>query len=479
MSVFRLAQRIYMLVYFKELRMNPRTNIKLPEPLAKRIIEFATNEKTVRAYFEKNTAGEGRRYCTLNKFSLELSRDVKEFAKHAYQQLGVSEFIEEHMFGNLIGVNESGGSVHRHQDPRHDNGYYHIRFNFLLQKPTVGGNPIINDVEYEIQEGQSWINYASEWWHASTPVVGNTPRVVLSLGAYVHPNVVETITKKLHDNTLIDYDYSRVIRPQEDSYDIYAMKNLKADMGWTPREFPKKLLKFDNAIGILPRDSQKDLTQLLQIDYTNIENKWKEAWSLGYTNIISLVDIITPHFTNEPNQNISGHVPDTGYYGYPNMWGIMSTFSYNPPEVIFTNVFHELMHWKLLALGFGTGPNTFFPTTREFILNDESELCWSIVNSYADTAQGMVGFKATDRPVSASLHAYVSFLGVAYSYVQFLKINPNSEIARYKANQWGERFEKSFNELLKVGKFTPKGEQLMKGLGLWTADFYKEYKDVL
>ena len=133
------------------------------------------------------------------------------------------------------------------------------------------------------------------------------------------------------------------------------------------------------------------------------------------------------------------------------------------------------MHWKLLALGFGTGPNTFFPTTKDFILNDESELCWSIVNSYADTAQPAVGNKPTNRPVSASLHAYVSFLGVAYSYVQFLKVKPNSNVAKVKAKQWGSRFDKSFNELLKVGKFTDNGEQLMKGLGKWTSDFYKEY----
>lgn len=458
--------------------MNPRTNITVPNILKEKILKFALGNESTN-YFSLNNAGMGRRYCPLNEYNHPLTEEVKVFSKYAYQQLGVSEFIEEHMFGNFIGINESGGSVHRHQDPRHDNGYYHLRLNFLLQKPAVGGNPLINDVEYEINEGESWINYASEWWHASTPVKGSNPRVVLSLGAYVHPDVVATITKKLNDNTLLDYDYSRVIRPQEDLYDIQVMRNLKVKMGWSLFEFPKKLLKFDNSICMLPFNTKQDLEKLLNVDYLQIENKWKEAWSIGYTNIISLVDIITPHFTNEPDKNISGHVPDTAYYGYPNAWGIMSTFSNNPPEVIFTNVFHELMHWKLLALGFGVGPNKFFPTTQEFILNDESELCWSIVNSYQDTAQAMVGFKATDRPVSASLHAYVSFLGVAYSYVQFLKINPHSDIAQFKTKQWGDRFEKSFSELLKVGKFTPKGEQLMKGLGLWTADFYKEYKDVL
>lgn len=456
--------------------MNPRMNVKLPESLAKRIIEFATNDNTVRAYFEKNAIGEGRRYCTLNKFSLDLSRDVREFAKNAYRQIGIDNFIEEHMYGNFIGVNLTGGNVHQHTDPRHDNGYHHIRLNFLIQKPEIGGNPVIDGVEYSIGEGQSWINYASEWWHGSTPVSGNRYRIVLSLGAYVSPEMLQKITDKLYmDDTVIDY--SRVLRPQEDRYDVGIMTMLKQKMGGKYYQYPKKLMKFDEKICILPRHRVDNITKILSYDYEKTQNSWKNAWSLGYENITSLVDIITPD--NELRQNISGHVPSPGEYGYPNAWGIMSTFSTQSEEVIFTNIFHELMHWKLLALGFGTGPNTFFPTTKEFILNDESELCWSIVNSYADTAQPMVGNKPTDRPVSASLHAYLSFLGVAYSYVQFLKIKPNSEAGREKTKQWGSRFEKSFGELLKVGRFTPKGEQLMAGVAQWTADFYKEYKEVL
>lgn len=454
--------------------MNPRMNVKLPESLAKRIIEFATNDNTVRAYFEKNAIGEGRRYCTLNKFSLDLSRDVREFAKYAYQQIGVDEFIEEHMFGNFIGVNTHGGNVHQHTDPRHENGHYHIRLNFLVQKPKIGGNPVIDSVEYPLEEGDSWINYASEWWHASTPVDGDRHRIVLSLGAYIDPKVVQKITDKINNADLDNVDYSRVLRPQEDLYDIRFMLDAKKKAGWQKYQYPSSLLKFNNSICMLPRDNPSEIQNIKNINYEYLENHWKSSWQLGYNNIVSLVDIFTPHFSSNENKNISGHVNNPGKYGYPHTWGIMCTFT-SDSSVIFTNIFHELMHWKLLALGFGTGPNQFFPTTKEFILNDESELCWSIVNSYNDTAQAAVGNKATDRPVSASLHAYVSFLGVAYGYVQFLKHDKNDLNAVIKTKQWGERFEKSFSELLKVGKFTDKGEQLMKGLAVWTADFYKEY----
>jgi hypothetical protein len=45
-----------------------------------------------------------------------------------------------------------------------------------------------------MEEGQGWINLASEWLHGSTPVIGTKPRVVLSLGAYVHPGAIKYIT---------------------------------------------------------------------------------------------------------------------------------------------------------------------------------------------------------------------------------------------------------------------------------------------
>jgi hypothetical protein len=459
--------------------MNPRMNVKLPPELSKRIVDFALTDEGLQ-YFQKNDLGVQRRYCTLNSFPhLQITQDVKKFAKIAYKQIGVGEFIEEHEFGNFVGVNLTGGNVHPHTDSRHSNGYYHLRLNFLIQKPTIGGNPVIDHIEYEIEEGSSWINYASEWLHSSTPVEGDRYRVVLSLGAYVHPDVVEKITEKLNRTTesvvTSNIDYSRVIRPQEDMYDVMVMQKLKEAQGWKVYEYPETLLKFDGRICVIPQD-QRRLNNVLQYNYSDTTQRWKSAYPLGYKNITSLVDIINPHFTNA-NENISGHIIDTDKYGYYNTWGIISTFG-DDPSVVFTNIFHELMHWKLLALGFGTGPNTFFPTTKDFILNDETELCWSIVNSYKDTAQAAVNNKATDRPVSASLHAYVSFLGVAYSYVQFLKKNPNNWVAREKSKLWGSRFDKSFNELLKVGKFTDKGEQLMKGLADWTVDFYKEYSRI-
>ena len=130
---------------------------------------------------------------------MPLSKDIDDFSKYAYREIGIPSFRHEHMFGNFIGVNYEGGAVHEHSDPRNEKGFIHTRFNFLAQKPEQGGIPIINGIEYPMEEGQGWINLASEWLHASTPVVGIRPRIVLSLGAYVHPGLIKYITDTMEN----------------------------------------------------------------------------------------------------------------------------------------------------------------------------------------------------------------------------------------------------------------------------------------
>jgi hypothetical protein len=265
-------------------------------------------------------------------------------------------------------------------------------------------------------------------------------------------------------------DYSRILQPQEDGYDVEQFKKIKEVNGYKPEYFPPSMLRFDSRVVVMPTD-EESYNNLLAYNFAHLEDYYRRGYSTGYNCLTTLLDVFVPVFT--PDNNISGQL-DGDSCLYPNSWVIRCTMHDNP-AVTFTNLIHELMHWKLVALGFGTGANTFFPTTKQFILNETDELCWSIVNSYDNTAQAAVGNKATDRPVSAAIHAYLSFLSVAYSYVQFLKIDPNNGEARFKAKQWGERFDKSLNEIWKVGRFTPEGYRLMYGITNWTSDFFREY----
>jgi hypothetical protein len=273
---------------------------------------------------------------------------------------------------------------------------------------------------------------------------------------------------------LDDIQYDRVLQPQEDGYDIQVFQEIKKSKGYVPVDYPSSMVKFHGKVAVLPK-SERDVSYLNNINFERIANYYSATWSLGYKNIRELVDAYVPDI-NE-NDNISGQY-DGEEFGHPGAWAIMSTLTVQNPAATFANLIHELMHWKLVALGFGNKANVFFPTTQEFILNHESELCWSIVNSYADTAQAAVGNKPTNRPVSASLHAYLSFLGVAYTHSQILKIDPTNNESSFKMQRWGTRFDKCLDEIWKVGKFTPKGQRLMMGVSNWTSDFFYEARQV-
>ena len=271
-----------------------------------------------------------------------------------------------------------------------------------------------------------------------------------------------------------DIDYSRILQPQEDGYDIDVFTKIKKNNGYVPVEYPSSMTKFHGKVAIVPR-SEQDYQTIKTLDFESFANIYQQVWPLGYNNVRGLVDVIVPNL--EVGQNYSGQ-HDGNEFGHPGAWAIMTSIDQYNPVAALANLVHELMHWKLVALGFGTGANTFFPTTEEFILNHESELCLSIVNSYANTAQPAVGNKPTNRPVSASLHAYLSFLGVAHTHIHNLKYEPDNGESRYKAQLWGSRFDKCLDELWKVGKFTPQGQRLMLGVSKWTADFFYDAKQI-
>lgn len=175
--------------------MNPRFNVTLPTTLRNDIIEFALDSR-YKNYFTLNGNSGLRRFCITDKFpDLKITQDLQQFSKLAYATIGVEDFEKEHMFGNFIGVNHHGGNVHQHKDPRNEKGFIHTRLNFLVQKPDAGGNPVIDGIEYTMEEGNAWLNLASEWLHSSTVVEGNTPRIVLSMGAYIHPAIIENLQK--------------------------------------------------------------------------------------------------------------------------------------------------------------------------------------------------------------------------------------------------------------------------------------------
>jgi hypothetical protein len=174
-----------------------KTNILLNRKVKSLLLDFVENNHGDKKYFRQN--GNARRFCILNQTDTPITDLMMEYRKEVFRNFGIPTFEEEPMFGIFLGVNTETGFVHEHTDPAKP-GYYHVRLNFLVSKPFDGGMPVINGEEFEIEEDQCWINLASEWKHNSTPVVGDRPRIVLSLGALVEKTKVDYILKVMGIN---------------------------------------------------------------------------------------------------------------------------------------------------------------------------------------------------------------------------------------------------------------------------------------
>jgi hypothetical protein len=173
-------------------------NIILPflidDDIKQQIISFALKDGLNFFLNNSHKNENNRRFCNLNKTNNILKNILQSYSDSLFKKLGMIDAKPEPMFGNFIGVNLENGFVHEHKDSRANNGFYHVRINFLVQKPISGGMPVIEKQIYLVEENQSWLNLASEWVHSSTPVVGDKERIVLSLGKYVNPKDINILS---------------------------------------------------------------------------------------------------------------------------------------------------------------------------------------------------------------------------------------------------------------------------------------------
>lgn len=92
-----------------------------------------------------------------------------------------------HMISVLFKDQKKTVGIQKHTDPRDERGWWHVRFNFMIQA-SEGGEPVIQSTVYHIEEGCGWLCLSSEWEHYALPVYGDKERIILSLGYYVEPN---------------------------------------------------------------------------------------------------------------------------------------------------------------------------------------------------------------------------------------------------------------------------------------------------
>lgn len=211
----------------------PKTEFVLPEDLHAEILDFALNSGT--EYFREmfNRDGEehspaknvtvggrqmpeyeknswkGRKFCRLSAYDIPLSRKVQEYSNYMFAQIGV-DVKEETTLGNFMHKNGDGSHVQMHTDPRHINGDWHCRMNFLIQKPLEGGKTVIEGIAFTVEERESWLNFANVWMHGCEPIFGERERITLSLGSYVNPVKANQLMEYYSGNGLeVDADRNR------------------------------------------------------------------------------------------------------------------------------------------------------------------------------------------------------------------------------------------------------------------------------
>ena len=125
--------------------------------------------------FKTNPSGAGRRCVSHTETAL---------AEVAFNAFGLHMDAPEPMFGHLIGNNYADGAfVHEHTDPA-PNGFAHVRCNWMIKKPPVGGDPILDGEVVPVSEGDLWLCLASMERHSTTPIHGGE-RLIYSFGALI------------------------------------------------------------------------------------------------------------------------------------------------------------------------------------------------------------------------------------------------------------------------------------------------------
>ena len=140
-------------------------------------IEYTTD-------YIKNNAGSGRRFAKqiINK----------DLWQKAFAEFNLYPIEEDRTLGSLLMNHYQDNTfthLHKDQAPK---GYVHIRANIMLKKPKSGGDVIIDDKIYNVNQNDLWLLLASLEEHGSTSIK-NGERLIYSFGAIIEKQKIQEI----------------------------------------------------------------------------------------------------------------------------------------------------------------------------------------------------------------------------------------------------------------------------------------------
>jgi hypothetical protein len=144
-----------------------------------------TNSHTINAPYGSRQIG------VLNRIPNSPLDIVKKIKDRVIEVEKINDWILDPNFEDAIGINREGGSIHTHTDMNVD-GYTHVRYNIILSYPEQGGHSIYNGKINELKERMVWRCVAGKVKHGSIPVIGEKPRITLTLGFQIKDVVKNT-----------------------------------------------------------------------------------------------------------------------------------------------------------------------------------------------------------------------------------------------------------------------------------------------
>lgn len=172
----------------------------LTDPILEWLLDEDNREKGL-TVFPPHEAGPVRGIATAKEFEAQLDdlgfpmenmKKIEEYIFKKYNILPENVKVDP-KHGTFISYSEEGHIVGDHRDSGEIEGFTHSRFNVMISKPLEGGNPIINDIKYELEENQVWLCAAGKYFHNIEEVKGDKPRIMLSLGYFLDNDTFERI----------------------------------------------------------------------------------------------------------------------------------------------------------------------------------------------------------------------------------------------------------------------------------------------
>lgn len=165
-------------------------DLVIPKKLTSPILEYLLDDEKRKQLLQEHPPHRngficGKRNCITD--TNDLSSYLVEIEKFllSHYKITKEDIKSETRYGCLISYSGDGHRVGPHQDYEPHKGYTHTRFNFMISKPEGGGNPIMNEVIYDLKENQVWICPAGKHRHDTTIVNGKKPRILLSYGYFI------------------------------------------------------------------------------------------------------------------------------------------------------------------------------------------------------------------------------------------------------------------------------------------------------